>query len=184
MFRVTREIHFCYGHRLLNYDGKCRHLHGHNGRAVITLQGSELDDRGMLVDFGEIKQKIQRLDRRKPRSQHAALPRRSPVAVATGARRTRLRDGGEPDGGEHRPAHLREDSLRPGCRSSRSCSGRPRTALPRLSAGSEPDAPSAPANPGRNHHGVERSCGLSEHGRGRHRPVSLGGNPRQACRDT
>jgi len=59
MFQVTREIEFCYGHRLLNYDGKCRHLHGHNGRAVITLQGSVLDRSGMLVDFGEIKAKVQ-----------------------------------------------------------------------------------------------------------------------------
>jgi 6-pyruvoyltetrahydropterin/6-carboxytetrahydropterin synthase len=60
MYRVTREIEFCYGHRLLNYEGKCRHLHGHNGRAVITIQGPELDRRGMLLDFGEIKQKVQR----------------------------------------------------------------------------------------------------------------------------
>jgi 6-pyruvoyltetrahydropterin/6-carboxytetrahydropterin synthase len=59
MFRVTREIEFCYGHRLLNYDGKCRHLHGHNGKAVITLQGAELDDRGMLVDFTDIKRHVQ-----------------------------------------------------------------------------------------------------------------------------
>jgi 6-pyruvoyltetrahydropterin/6-carboxytetrahydropterin synthase len=59
MFRVTREIEFCYGHRLLNYQGKCRHLHGHNGRAVITLEGSALDERGMLVDFAEIKRKVQ-----------------------------------------------------------------------------------------------------------------------------
>jgi 6-pyruvoyltetrahydropterin/6-carboxytetrahydropterin synthase len=59
-FRVTREIEFCYGHRLLNYEGKCRHLHGHNGRAVITLLGSELGPSGMLVDFGEIKRKVQR----------------------------------------------------------------------------------------------------------------------------
>ena len=59
MFQVTREIEFCYGHRLLNYDGKCRHLHGHNGKAVITLQGSELDRSGMLVDFAEIKAKVQ-----------------------------------------------------------------------------------------------------------------------------
>ena len=28
MYRVTREIDFCYGHRLLNYAGKCRYLHG------------------------------------------------------------------------------------------------------------------------------------------------------------
>jgi 6-pyruvoyltetrahydropterin/6-carboxytetrahydropterin synthase len=60
MFRVTREIEFCYGHRLLNYDGKCRHLHGHNGRAVITLEGPALDARGMLIDFTDIKQKLQR----------------------------------------------------------------------------------------------------------------------------
>ena len=59
MFRVTREIEFCYGHRLLNYEGKCRHLHGHNGRAVITLEGPELDRSGMLVDFAEIKRKVQ-----------------------------------------------------------------------------------------------------------------------------
>src|SRR3954447_24253047 len=60
MYRVTREIAFCYGHRLLNYAGKCQHLHGHNGRAVIVLEAETLDARGMLVDFVEIKQKVQR----------------------------------------------------------------------------------------------------------------------------
>lgn len=58
MFRVTQNIEFCYGHRLLNYSGKCRHLHGHNGLAVIELEGEELDDRGMLVDFSDIKQSV------------------------------------------------------------------------------------------------------------------------------
>ena len=38
MFKVTKELYFCYGHRLLNYTGKCRNLHGHNGKAVITLK--------------------------------------------------------------------------------------------------------------------------------------------------
>jgi len=60
MYRVTREIPFCYGHRLLNYEGKCRHLHGHNGTAVISLEAPELDGRGMLVDFGDIKRCVQR----------------------------------------------------------------------------------------------------------------------------
>lgn len=55
MFRVTREITFCYGHRLLNYDGKCRHLHGHNGKAVITLAADSLDSLGMVVDFTRLK---------------------------------------------------------------------------------------------------------------------------------
>jgi 6-pyruvoyltetrahydropterin/6-carboxytetrahydropterin synthase len=58
MFRVTREIDFCYGHRLLNYDGKCRHLHGHNGRAVIVLEATDLDARGMVLDFSDIKQVV------------------------------------------------------------------------------------------------------------------------------
>jgi 6-pyruvoyltetrahydropterin/6-carboxytetrahydropterin synthase len=58
MFRVTQQIDFCYGHRLLNYDGKCRHLHGHNGRAMISLEGETLDHRGMLVDFTDIKRSL------------------------------------------------------------------------------------------------------------------------------
>jgi 6-pyruvoyltetrahydropterin/6-carboxytetrahydropterin synthase len=60
MYRVTREIDFCYGHRLLNYEGKCRHLHGHNGRVVVVLESAELDARGMLVDFSDIKRELQR----------------------------------------------------------------------------------------------------------------------------
>jgi 6-pyruvoyltetrahydropterin/6-carboxytetrahydropterin synthase len=56
MFRVTREIPFCYGHRLLNYEGKCRHLHGHNGRAIVTLEAERLDELGMVVDFSRIKE--------------------------------------------------------------------------------------------------------------------------------
>jgi 6-pyruvoyltetrahydropterin/6-carboxytetrahydropterin synthase len=58
MFQVTRLIDFCYGHRLLNYAGKCRFLHGHNGRAEITLEGSGLDERGMVMDFSEIKKSV------------------------------------------------------------------------------------------------------------------------------
>ena len=60
MFRVTREIDFCYGHRLLNYAGKCRYLHGHNGRAVITLESDRLDERGMVLDFSDIKGVVSR----------------------------------------------------------------------------------------------------------------------------
>jgi 6-pyruvoyltetrahydropterin/6-carboxytetrahydropterin synthase len=58
MYRVTREIYFCYGHRLLNYDGKCRYLHGHNGKAVITLETDRLDALGMVMDFSQIKRVV------------------------------------------------------------------------------------------------------------------------------
>lgn len=58
MFSVTREICFCYGHRLLDYDGKCRHLHGHNGKAVITLAADRLDSLGMVMDFSRLKRVV------------------------------------------------------------------------------------------------------------------------------
>ena len=58
MYRVTREIHFCYGHRLLDYEGKCRHLHGHNGRALITLAAAKLDTQGMVLDFSRVKRVV------------------------------------------------------------------------------------------------------------------------------
>lgn len=59
MYSVTKTITFCYGHRLLNYDGKCRYLHGHNGRVEIELTSDSLDRRGMVRDFSEIKRVIQ-----------------------------------------------------------------------------------------------------------------------------
>jgi len=55
MFKVTKHIDFCYGHRLLNYDGQCRHLHGHNGRVEVDIESAKLDARGMVVDFADIK---------------------------------------------------------------------------------------------------------------------------------
>jgi 6-pyruvoyltetrahydropterin/6-carboxytetrahydropterin synthase len=60
MFHVTREIDFCYGHRLMNYEGKCRHLHGHNGRVLITAEATDLDERGMVLDFSDIKAVVSR----------------------------------------------------------------------------------------------------------------------------
>ncbi len=58
MYHISREIDFCYGHRLLNYRGKCCHLHGHNGKVVITLEGTELNSSGMVLDFGHIRKVV------------------------------------------------------------------------------------------------------------------------------
>ena len=60
MYQVTKVIHFCYGHRLLNYAGKCRYLHGHNGKVEIELSSKRLDARGMVRDFEDVKRTIQR----------------------------------------------------------------------------------------------------------------------------
>ena len=60
MYKVLKEIHFCYGHRLLDYDGSCAHPHGHNGKIEIELESDTLDKRGMVFDFGDIKEIIQK----------------------------------------------------------------------------------------------------------------------------
>ena len=57
-FVVTKIINFCYGHRLLNYDGKCKHLHGHNGKIEMDIATNKLDARGMAYDFSDIKKMV------------------------------------------------------------------------------------------------------------------------------
>jgi len=59
MYKVTKVINFCYGHRLLNYKGKCCNLHGHNGKVEIELFSENLDKIGMVLDFAQIKDIIE-----------------------------------------------------------------------------------------------------------------------------
>ena len=54
MYSITKEVYFCYGHRLMNHPGKCRHLHGHSVKAAITLEAEELNRQGMVCDFADI----------------------------------------------------------------------------------------------------------------------------------
>jgi len=55
---VTREFKFCFGHRLPNYQGKCRQIHGHNGRLLVTVESDDLDSMGMASDFGVLKKGV------------------------------------------------------------------------------------------------------------------------------
>jgi 6-pyruvoyltetrahydropterin/6-carboxytetrahydropterin synthase len=58
MYSVTKRIEFCYGHRLLDYDGMCKHPHGHNAIAEIEIRADALDARNMVADFGDIKRLV------------------------------------------------------------------------------------------------------------------------------
>ena len=58
MYLVTKRIEFCYGHRLLDYDGICKHPHGHNAVAEIEVRTDALDMRNMVVDFSDIKRVV------------------------------------------------------------------------------------------------------------------------------
>lgn len=61
MFEVTVEETFAAGHSLRGYHGQCEHLHGHNYRVRVTLEGERLDSAGLLVDFSEIKRLMRSL---------------------------------------------------------------------------------------------------------------------------
>ena len=58
MYSVTKRIEFCYGHRLMDYDGMCQHPHGHNAVAEIEIRSEQLDARNMVADFGDIKELV------------------------------------------------------------------------------------------------------------------------------
>jgi 6-pyruvoyltetrahydropterin/6-carboxytetrahydropterin synthase len=58
MYSVTKRLDFCYGHRLLDYDGVCRYPHGHNAVAEIEVRTEALDPRNMVVDFNDIKRLV------------------------------------------------------------------------------------------------------------------------------
>jgi 6-pyruvoyltetrahydropterin/6-carboxytetrahydropterin synthase len=55
LFEVMVERNFSSAHQLRGYKGKCENLHGHNYKIEIYVRGSELDNIGLLVDFGELK---------------------------------------------------------------------------------------------------------------------------------
>jgi 6-pyruvoyltetrahydropterin/6-carboxytetrahydropterin synthase len=58
MYSVAKRIEFCYGHRLLDYNGVCAHPHGHNAVAELEIRSSTLDGRNMVMDFTDIKHAI------------------------------------------------------------------------------------------------------------------------------
>jgi 6-pyruvoyltetrahydropterin/6-carboxytetrahydropterin synthase len=55
MFRVSQELSFCYGHRLLGHPGRCARLHGHNGRVFVVLRADRVNASGMLIDFDAVE---------------------------------------------------------------------------------------------------------------------------------
>lgn len=60
MYSVAIQIDFCYGHRLRDYPGPCRHLHGHNARAEVVLRASDLDRQGMVHELGALRDTIKK----------------------------------------------------------------------------------------------------------------------------
>lgn len=55
MFTVSEVVRFCYGHRLLDYVGRCARIHGHNAKVEIVVGALHLDHRGFVCDFADLE---------------------------------------------------------------------------------------------------------------------------------
>jgi 6-pyruvoyltetrahydropterin/6-carboxytetrahydropterin synthase len=58
MYTLRVEGDFSAAHFLQSYHGKCEQLHGHNYRVCLWVQGNELGEGGMLVDFALLKETL------------------------------------------------------------------------------------------------------------------------------
>ena len=61
MFEISVKSHFCGAHKLNGYIGPCANLHGHNWEVEIFLRGTQTNRLGMLVDFKNVKEIINRV---------------------------------------------------------------------------------------------------------------------------
>ncbi|PLW91798.1 MAG: 6-carboxytetrahydropterin synthase QueD [Marinilabiliales bacterium] len=64
--RLSKEFSFEMAHALKDYDGKCRHIHGHSFKLVVTVIGEPIEDdkspkNGMVIDYGDLKKIVNKL---------------------------------------------------------------------------------------------------------------------------
>ena len=55
MFELAILSHFSAAHQLTMVAKKCENLHGHNWKVEVCVRGDQLNDAGVLVDFGILK---------------------------------------------------------------------------------------------------------------------------------
>jgi len=59
MITVTKRFEFDAAHRLHGYGGPCANMHGHRYVVEVEVSGpEELDDLGMVVDFGAMNEQV------------------------------------------------------------------------------------------------------------------------------
>jgi 6-pyruvoyltetrahydropterin/6-carboxytetrahydropterin synthase len=55
IIRAVRYHDISCGHRVVDHEGKCKHLHGHNYRIHFHCEADRLDNLGRVIDFSVIK---------------------------------------------------------------------------------------------------------------------------------
>jgi len=58
MFELKIVTDFAAAHQLKMVADKCENLHGHNWKVEVYVTGEQLNEAGVLIDFGEIKQHV------------------------------------------------------------------------------------------------------------------------------
>ncbi len=55
MYRLKIITSFAAAHCLINYQGDCENLHGHNWKVEVVVTAGELDKAGLGIDFKILK---------------------------------------------------------------------------------------------------------------------------------
>src|SRR5512136_634361 len=55
MYRLTISSSFASAHNLINYQGDCENLHGHNWKVEVSVTAADLDKSGLGIDFKVLK---------------------------------------------------------------------------------------------------------------------------------
>lgn len=59
MYYVSKRMEIAGAHNLkLDYESKCKNLHGHNWIVIVYCKSETLNQNGMVIDFKHIKNKI------------------------------------------------------------------------------------------------------------------------------
>lgn len=58
MYKLNVTDSFSAAHRLCGYQGACSNLHGHNWKVRVGIKCNSLDEIGMALDYGIIKQAL------------------------------------------------------------------------------------------------------------------------------
>jgi len=61
MYELKTITQFGAAHQLRDTGGKCENLHGHNWKIETCVKGQELDKNGLLVDFKDIKEAVEKI---------------------------------------------------------------------------------------------------------------------------
>jgi len=56
MYKLKILTSFAAAHCLINYQGDCENLHGHNWKVEVAVMAQELDKAGLGIDFKVLKQ--------------------------------------------------------------------------------------------------------------------------------